>query len=233
MTSSGLHHVTAIASSAKRNLTFYTRILGLRLVKRTVNFDDPSAYHFYYGDETGQPGSIVTFFALENAAAGRLGAGEAQETVLRIPESALAFWVQRFVEKGVAHDAVMKRFGETVLAFSDPDGVRLALAAIPGIESEPGWCQGDVPEEAAIRGIHGGGCLLATLLGRVHFYPMFSALLRQGTKVPSSVSRRPEAGSEELWTCMPLGLFRRQELAPDPSIMLLSGRLMMNVRRQW
>ena len=150
----GIHHVTAIAGPARRNLDFYTRVLGLRLVKKTVNFDDPGTYHLYYGDETGQPGTILTFFPWEHAAPGRVGVGETQETVFRVPQSAIGYWAHRFVERGVAHEAVQKRFGETVLAFKDPDGMRLALTAAPGIENEPGWGGSEVPAEHAIRGFH-------------------------------------------------------------------------------
>ena len=116
---SGIHHVTSIAGSARRNLDFYTGTLGLRLVKKTVNFDDPDSYHFYYGDPAGHPGTILTFFPWEGAPPGRLGIGEAQETVFSVPEGSIGFWTQRLVEKGVAHDAPAKRFGETALAFKD------------------------------------------------------------------------------------------------------------------
>jgi glyoxalase family protein len=157
----GIHHVTAIAGPACRNLDFYTRVLGLRLVKKTVNFDDPTTYHLYFGDETGRPGTILTFFPWEHVAPGRLGIGETQETVFRVPEDAIGFWAHRFVDKGVEHGPVAKRFGETVLPFRDPDGTRLALAAVPGIAAEPTWSGGEVPAETAIRGFHGVSLLLA------------------------------------------------------------------------
>jgi glyoxalase family protein len=160
MRGNGIHHVTAIAGGAQRNLDFYTRVLGLRLVKKTVNFDDPGTYHFYYGDETGQPGTILTFFPWAHVAPGRLGVGETQETVFQVPEGSVAYWVQRFVEKGVPHQAVEQRFGETVVAFKDPDGMRLALVAVPGLEAEPAWTGGDIPAEHAIRGFHSVSLLL-------------------------------------------------------------------------
>jgi glyoxalase family protein len=154
MRQNGIHHVTAIAGPARRNLDFYTRILGLRLVKKTVNFDDPGTYHFYYGDEAGRPGTILTFFPWEHAAPGRLGVGETQETAFRIPEGSVGYWTHRLVERGVPHEAPQKRFGETVLSFKDPDGMRLALVAMPaGIETEPAW-SGVIPMEHAIRGFH-------------------------------------------------------------------------------
>lgn len=157
----GIHHVTAIAGNARRNVEFYTRTLGLRLVKKTVNFDDPGTYHLYYGDETGSPGTILTFFPWDHVAPGRLGIGETQETVFRVPEGAIGYWTHRFVEKGVAHQAPVKRFGETVLSFKDPHGMRLALVALPGINGEPAWSNGDIPAEYAIRGFHSVNLLLA------------------------------------------------------------------------
>lgn len=157
MATNGIHHVTAIAGSAQRNLDFFTRTLGLRLVKRTVNFDDPGAYHFYYGDAAGSPGTILTFFPWENATEGRAGVGELQETVFRIPQSAIGYWTQRLVNHGLERTT---RFGETVLTFRDPDGLRLALLGLPGIEAEPAWDNGEVPVEHAIRGFHSVGLML-------------------------------------------------------------------------
>jgi glyoxalase family protein len=158
---SGIHHVTSIASSARRNLDFYTGTLGLRLVKKTVNFDDPGSYHFYYGDEAGHPGTILTFFPWEGAAPGRLGIGEAQETVFSVPEGSIGYWTQRLIEKGVAHNPPVKRFGETTLAFKDSDGTRLALAGVRGVENATGWSAGAAPAEHAIRGFHSVSLLLA------------------------------------------------------------------------
>jgi glyoxalase family protein len=157
---SGIHHVTAIAGNALRNYDFYTRSLGLRLVKKTVNFDDPGTYHFYYGDEAGHPGTILTFFPWEGAAPGRGGVGQAQQTAFRVPVRSLGYWTHRLIEKGVAHEALAKRFGETVLPFTDPDGMSLALVGVPGAENEAGWSNGDVPAEHAIRGFHGVTLLL-------------------------------------------------------------------------
>ncbi|AZO77913.1 MULTISPECIES: ring-cleaving dioxygenase [unclassified Bosea (in: a-proteobacteria)] len=156
----GIHHVTAIAGPARRNLDFYSRVLGLRLVKKTVNFDDPTTWHLYFGDADGNPGTILTFFPWEHVAPGRLGVGETEATSFRIPEAAIGYWAHRFVASGVAHDAPRKRFGETMLAFRDPDGTRLALVAVPGSESEPAWDNGEVPAEVAIRGFHGVTLLL-------------------------------------------------------------------------
>jgi glyoxalase family protein len=157
---SGLHHVTAIAGDPIRNFGFYTRDLGLRFVKKTVNFDDPGTYHFYYGDETGRPGTILTFFPWQGAPAGRRGVGETHQTAFRVPQRSLGYWTQRFIEKGIAYEALEKRFGESVLPFTDPDGMALALVGVPGAENEPGWSNGEVPAEHAIRGFHGVTLLL-------------------------------------------------------------------------
>lgn len=157
---SGLHHVTAIAGDPIRNFGFYTRDLGLRFVKKTVNFDDPGTYHFYYGDETGRPGTILTFFPWAGVSAGRRGVGETHQTAFRVPQRSLGYWTQRFTEKGIPYEALEKRFGESVLPFTDPDGMALALVGIPGAENEPGWSNGDVLAEHAIRGFHGVTLLL-------------------------------------------------------------------------
>jgi len=158
---SGIHHVTSIAGSARRNLDFYAETLGMRLVKKTVNFDDPGAYHLYYGDEAGHPGTILTFFPWGDIPPGRAGIGEVHETVFIVPESSIGYWTQRFVEKGVAHEKPVKRFGETTLAFKDRDGTRLALAGAKEIASGDAWSAGGVPPEHAIRGFHGVSLLLA------------------------------------------------------------------------
>ncbi len=150
----GIHHVTAIAGPARRNLDFYTRVLGLRLVKKTVNFDDPSTYHFYFGDSLGQPGSILTFFPWQHVAPGRAGIGSTYETAFRVPELSLGFWAHRFIEKGVEHGALEKRFGQSVLTFKDPDGTNLALVGVPDAVAEV-WVGGEIPAESAVQGLEG------------------------------------------------------------------------------
>jgi glyoxalase family protein len=157
----GIHHVTAISGNAARNLDFYTRILGLRFVKRTVNFDDPGTYHLYYGDETGRPGTILTFFPWGHAAPGRAGVGFAQETAFRVPAASIGYWTHRLLEKGVAHETPERRFDEPVLSFADPDGMRLALVGIAGAEAETAWSDGAIPGEHALRGFHGVTLMLA------------------------------------------------------------------------
>ena len=158
----GLHHVTAIASDPQRNLDFYTQVLGLRFVKRTVNFDDPGTYHLYFGDDTARPGTILTFFPWPGAQRGRAGAGETISTAFSIPTGSLAYWRERLRTKGVT---ITERliFGSTHLAFSDPDGMGLEL--VEHEESAPALPPRytDVPAKSAIQGFFGTTLLERTL----------------------------------------------------------------------
>lgn len=155
----GLHHVTAIASSAERNVAFYAGALGLRLVKRTVNFDDPTAWHLYYGDAAGTPGSVLTFFVWPSARPGRHGVGQVAETRLAVPAGALDFWAERLPGHGARVLGRGEAAGGRLLRFTDPDGLMLAL-----VESDDGrapWSTQDVPASVAIRGMHGVALSLA------------------------------------------------------------------------
>jgi glyoxalase family protein len=133
---SGIHHVTAIASDPQANINFYTRLMGLRLVKKTVNFDDPGTYHFYYGDSAGHPGSILTFFPWPGARRGRHGNGQVTVTAFAISRAAIGTWVSRLSKAGVDFDGPTTRFGEEVLSFADPDGLQLELITSPDHEGE-------------------------------------------------------------------------------------------------
>jgi glyoxalase family protein len=150
---SGLHHVTAIAGDPQRNLDFYAGVLGLRLVKRTVNFDDPGTYHFYYGDRTGRPGTLLTFFPWPGARPGRHGVGEATVTSFSVPGSALGYWEDRLGDHGVTGLARRERFGAETLRFADPDGLGLELVADPEEAGDP-WISGAIPGSAAIRRLY-------------------------------------------------------------------------------
>jgi glyoxalase family protein len=127
----GIHHITAIATDPQRNLDFYAEVLGLRLVKRTVNFDDPSSYHFYFGDRTGRPGTAITFFPWPGARRGTRGTGQVTTSSFAIPQSAIDFWKSRFTQQHVVWEESGLRFGDTVLRFADPDGLLLELIASP------------------------------------------------------------------------------------------------------
>src|SRR5690348_6431559 len=118
----GIHHVTAIAGDPQRNVDFYAGALGLRLVKRTVNFDDPGTHHLYFGDELGRPGSILTFFAWPDGLRGRQGTGQTAAIALAVPPESISYWVGRLVAHGVAYTGPERRFGQAAIAFNDPDG---------------------------------------------------------------------------------------------------------------
>ena len=150
----GLHHITAIAGGAQRNYEFYTRILGLRLVKKTVNFDDPGTYHFYYGDEVGTPGSILTFFPWEGVQKGRAGTGMATEIGYSVPKGSLKFWTKRFEEFKIKYQPVSERFGEQYVQFEDPDGLILNLVVSNIEDNRKPWSTNEVREEVAIKGFH-------------------------------------------------------------------------------
>lgn len=151
---SGIHHVTAIASDPQRNVDFYGGTLGLRMVKRTVNFDDLQTYHFYYGDGAGTPGSILTFFPWPRARAGRAGPGQVAVTSLAVPPEALGWWTERLRVRGVETEGPTRRFDGEVLAFRDPDGMMLELVTHADAATRPAWEGGTVPAEHAVRGVH-------------------------------------------------------------------------------
>lgn len=154
---SGIHHVTAIAGDPQQNLDFYVGVLGLRLVKRSVNQDDPGTYHLFYADAVGSPGTDLTFFAWPGGMPGRPGTGQTTTVALAIPEAAMEYWMRRLSDHGVAWQGPTRRFDEEVMAFSDVHGQALELVAAPDAASRPweAWTAGPVPGEMAIRGIHG------------------------------------------------------------------------------
>ncbi|WP_413993147.1 ring-cleaving dioxygenase [Labrys okinawensis] len=151
--SAGIHHITAITADGRANIRFYRDVLGLRLVKRTVNFDDPTAHHLYFGDATGRPGTILTFFAWAGANRGKPGTGEAQAVAFRVPEGSLGWWRGHLASMGMAYEEA-KRFGEELIALSDPDGIRLELVAAGKPEGE-NWTGNPIPVEYAVAGFHG------------------------------------------------------------------------------
>ncbi len=150
----GLHHVTAIASDPQRNLDFYTQVLGLRFVKRTVNFDDPGTYHFYFGNDSGAPGTILTFFPWPNASKGRVGAGEVTATAFSIPLGSIPSWIERLQSKSVAFSE-KQRFGARLLAFEDPDGMALELVEHREQQTTHAPRYSDVDPAYAIQGFYG------------------------------------------------------------------------------
>lgn len=149
----GLHHVTSLAASASANNAFFTRTLGLRRVKKTVNFDAPEVYHLYYGDEVGMPGTVMTYFPFPDIARGRPGTGEVGETVFSVPEGAIPFWIERLERLGVDGVKAEETFGEKRLHFDGPDGDGFALVESK-IDARPAWTKGGIDDAHAIRGFH-------------------------------------------------------------------------------
>ena len=149
----GIHHITAIASSAAENLRFYTNVLGLRLVKKTVNFDDPYTYHLYFGDRAGTPGTILTFFPWENMPPGKDGAGAATAVAFAVPNAAVPFWSERLEDRGIKIFTEM-RFKEPVLRFKDPHGLSLELVGTERKAAMAPWAADGIPARHAISGFH-------------------------------------------------------------------------------
>ena len=151
----GIHHVTAIASDPQRNLDFYTHVLGLRLVKLTINFDDPGTYHLYFGNEDGAPGSILTFFPWPGIPRGIVGDGQVSSTAFAVPTGSVDFWRAHLADHGAAPGDVRARFGEPVVRFSDPDGLPLEIVGSARADRDRAWTRSPVPAEHAICGFHG------------------------------------------------------------------------------
>ncbi len=150
----GLHHVTSMASDARQNNAFFTEVLGLRRVKKTVNFDAPDVYHLYYGDETGSAGTIMTYFPFPNIAKGHRGTGEESETVFAVPQGSLGYWRDRHESAALDGNTPAERFGEKRLRFPGPDGDGFALAEVADDPRAP-FAGGPVPAETGIHGFRG------------------------------------------------------------------------------
>lgn len=174
---SGIHHITVLSGNAQRNYDFYTKVLGLRMVKKTVNFDSPTTYHLYYGDYNGSPGTIMTFFPWDNAAQGKPQNGEVTSVMFSIPSDSISYWVDRLSERDVDFDISNDGFGNQVIKINDPDLLRLELVAAEANDAIPGWSNGEIPQDHSIRGFYGaalsilkpgGTRLLLEEMGFVH-----------------------------------------------------------------
>ncbi|RJQ51157.1 MAG: ring-cleaving dioxygenase [Desulfobacteraceae bacterium] len=156
---SGIHHITAVASSAAVNLSFYETVLGLRLVKQTVNFDDPYTYHLYYGDYTGSPGTILTFFPWEKLPGGTAGAGMVAAVAFTIPGESVDWWFRRISDSGISAEKRM-RFGDPLVSFSDPHGLPLELIGVSEPPSTAAWKESPIPAGHGIAGFHSATALV-------------------------------------------------------------------------
>jgi glyoxalase family protein len=151
---SGLHHVTAIATDPQRNLDFYIGLLGLRFIKRTVNFDDPGSYHFYFGDARGTPGTILTFFPWPGARRGLRGTSQIEAIAFAISPDSIGYWLGRLQEQHVPAEKMPPRFGDEVIRFADPDGLLLELVASPSHVAGEAWRESSIPSQHSVRGFH-------------------------------------------------------------------------------
>ncbi|KFF59643.1 diguanylate cyclase [Cryobacterium sp. MLB-32] len=164
---SGLHHVTAIAGAPQRNIDFYVTGLGLRLVKKTVNFDDPGTYHLYYGDDAGRPGSLLTFFPWTGISSGVAGSGQSTSTAFSVPAGSLGWWATHFRNLGVESTLTSESSSEERLSLLDPDGLQLDLVASSTVDPRNPWDSASVPAEYAVRGQHSSVLTVADPTGTV------------------------------------------------------------------
>jgi glyoxalase family protein len=159
----GIHHITAIAGDAQRNYDFYTKVLGLRLVKKTVNFDDPGTYHFYFGNETGTPGTILTFFPWARVKQGSNGTGMATHIGYSVPAGSLDFWNDRLEQNRVHHEEPAVKFDEHYLSFTDPDGLQINLVVPANNDNRTPWVTNEIKSDVAIKGFHSITLTLAAM----------------------------------------------------------------------
>ncbi len=151
----GIHHITVMASDPQTNYDFYTQILGMRFIKKTVNFDAPDVYHLYYGDEIGRPGTILTFFPFPDARRGKRGTSEITTVAFSVPSNSLNYWINRFAELAIDFDGPSKKFGYEYIGLIDPDGMKIEIVADRTADRILGWSNGDIPPEYSIRKFFG------------------------------------------------------------------------------
>ena len=203
----GIHHVTAITSNPQKNIDFYTGDLGLRLVKLTVNQDDPTAYHLYFGDELGRPGTILTFFHWPNIPRGRPGTSQVIATSFLIPENSINHWIDRFKSRHIEYNGPYKRFNdEQVITFHDPDGLELELVAHTSAEDRNVnvWKEGPIPVDDAIRGFYsltlseeGYERTASILTDELGFIPTLQDGSRFRYEIPSTASSSTNLDKEQ------------------------------------
>lgn len=151
----GIHHITAMASNPQSNYDFYIKILGMRFIKKTVNFDAPDVYHLYYADEVGTPGTVLTFFPFPDARRGKRGSGEITTISFSVPGESLGYWMDRFADLDIHFDGPRNKFGYDYLSLLDPDGMKIEIVADKNMSSMMGWFNGEIPAEHSIRKFYG------------------------------------------------------------------------------
>lgn len=151
----GIHHITVMASDPQANYDFYTQILGMRFIKKTVNFDAPDVYHLYYGDDIGTPGTVLTFFPFPDARRGKRGTGEITVVGFSVPSNSLNYWINRLAELAIDFNGPSKKFGYDFISLFDPDGMKIEIVADPTADNIMGWNNGEIPAEHSIRKFFG------------------------------------------------------------------------------
>lgn len=151
----GLHHITVMASDPQANYDFYTQTLGMRFIKKTVNFDSPDVYHLYYADEVGTPGTVLTFFPFPNSRRGKRGTGEINSISFSVPFNSLHYWMNRFAELAIPFDGPKSKFGYEYISLLDSDGMKIEITADSNADSIMGWFNGEIPAEHSIRKFFG------------------------------------------------------------------------------
>jgi glyoxalase family protein len=159
----GIHHITVMASDAQRNVDFYTQVLGLRFVKKSINQDAPDVYHLYYGDAVGSPGTALTFFPFRHAARGTHGNGEIGSIAFAVPATSLDFWIAHLSQRGIPFDGPSIRWGDQFMTFQDPDGLLIELFFTDRMKVRSPWKNSPVPEEYAVAGFYGVTLFLDSL----------------------------------------------------------------------
>lgn len=151
----GIHHITVMASDPQANYDFYAQTLGMRFIKKTVNFDAPDVYHLYYADEVGTPGTVLTFFPFPDARRGKRGTGEITAISFNVPSTSLHYWMNRFAELTIPFDGPQSKFGYEFISLLDPDGMKIEIVADSNVDSILGWYNSEVPPEHSIRKFFG------------------------------------------------------------------------------
>jgi glyoxalase family protein len=210
----GIHHVTAMAGDPQSNVDFYCGILGLRLIKLTVNFDDPNTYHLYYGDAVGSPGTVLTFFPLGQSLRGTVGTGEVTTVSFAVPTGSLAFWQEQLEKHSVAVSPVVERWSFTRMELHDPDGIKIEIVEDPTPRPFVFWPEGGIPESFAIRGFFGVTMSVVSRTDSVRFLTDRMGAIPHATLGPSELLVIGESEKAGFIEVVPLGHRQRGQMGP-------------------
>ena len=210
----GIHHVTAMAGDPQSNVDFYCGILGLRLIKLTVNFDDPNTYHLYYGDAVGSPGTVLTFFPLGQSLRGTVGTGEVTTVSFAVPTGSLAFWQEQLEKHSIAVSPVAERWSCTRMELHDPDGIKIEIVEDPTPRPFVFWPEGGIPESFAIRGFFGVTMSVVSRTDSVRFLTDRMGAIPHATLGPSELLVIGESEKAGFIEVVPLGHRQRGQMGP-------------------